>query len=41
MPVRKIGVQDTFGYSGPAVDLLHEFGLDAEGIAKTVEEFLG
>ena len=41
VPVRKIGVQDTFGYSGPAVDLLHEFGLDAEGIVKTVEEFLG
>ena len=40
VPVRKIGVQDTFGYSGPAVDLLHEFGLDAEGIVATVEEFL-
>ena len=39
-PVHKIGVQDTFGYSGPAVDLLHEFGLDAEGVAREVEEFV-
>lgn len=32
----KIGVKDTYGHSGNAVKLLHEFGLDAEGIANTV-----
>lgn len=41
VPVRKVGVNDEFGYSGPAVDLLHEFGLDAEGVARQVLEFLG
>lgn len=30
--VTKIGVQDTFGESGPAVELLHKYQLDAEGI---------
>ena len=32
VPVVKVGVEDTFGKSGPAVDLLHEFGLDAKNI---------
>lgn len=36
--VVKIGVNDEFGHSGPAVDLLKEFGLSAENIAKTVRE---
>lgn len=36
IPVHKIGVQDRFGHSGSAVDLLKEFGLDAEGITKRV-----
>ena len=36
--VVKIGVNDEFGHSGPAVDLLKEFGLSAENIAKTVKE---
>ena len=40
VPVRKLGVRDVFGYSGPAVDLLHEFGLDAEGVAREAEELL-
>lgn len=39
-PVRKIGVQDVFGESGPAVDLLAKYGLDAAGIEKVVSEFL-
>ena len=39
-PVLRIGVNDCFGHSGPAVDLLHEFGLDAEGIDKKVSEYL-
>ncbi|MCM1299561.1 MAG: transketolase family protein, partial [[Eubacterium] siraeum] len=29
VPVIKIGIQDIFGHSGPAVDLLKEFGLSA------------
>ncbi len=33
VPVIKIGVNDEFGHSGPAVDLLKEFGLSAENIA--------
>ena len=32
VPVVKLGVEDTFGKSGPAVQLLHEFGLDAANI---------
>ena len=32
----KIGVKDVFGESGPAVELLHKYELDAEGIAKQV-----
>ncbi len=32
VPVVKVGVEDTFGKSGPAVDLLHVFGLDAANI---------
>lgn len=40
VPVKRIGVNDEFGHSGPAVDLLKQFGLSAENIAKTAEEFL-
>ena len=36
VPVVKIGVNDEYGHSGPAVELLKEFGLSAENIAKTV-----
>lgn len=36
VPVRRIGVNDTFGHSGPAVDLLKQFGLSAEHIAEVV-----
>lgn len=35
-PVLKIGVQDVFGESGPAVQLVHKYGLDAEGIYKKI-----
>ncbi len=41
VPVTKIGVNDEFGYSGPAVDLLKEFGLCADNIAATVKQVLG
>ncbi|MCM1314383.1 MAG: transketolase family protein [Muribaculaceae bacterium] len=32
VPVVKIGVNDVYGYSGPAVELLKKFGLSAENI---------
>ena len=37
VPVVKVGVNDVFGHSGPAVDLLKEFGLSAENIAEKVK----
>ncbi|MCM1157816.1 MAG: transketolase family protein [Bacteroidales bacterium] len=39
-PVYRIGIQDEFGESGPAMELLHKYGLDAEGIYKQVKENL-
>ena len=41
VPVKKLGVQDVFGHSGPAAALLHEFGLDGEGIAAAVRGWIG
>lgn len=38
VPVYRIGVNDTFGHSGPAVELLKEFGLSAEHIAEVARE---
>ncbi|MBO7394617.1 MAG: transketolase family protein [Ruminococcus sp.] len=38
VPVVKIGVNDEYGHSGPAVDLLKEFGLSAENIASKAKE---
>ena len=35
--VLKVGVNDTFGESGPAVQLIHKYGLDAEGINTKVK----
>ena len=40
VPVRKVGVEDVYGVSGPALELLHRYGLDAEGIAAAAEELL-
>ena len=40
-PVKRIGVNDEFGRSGPAAALLKAFGLSAENIAKTAKEFCG
>lgn len=37
VPVVKVGVNDVFGHSGPAVDLLKEFGLSAENIVEKVK----
>ena len=38
--VTKIGVEDTYGESGPAVELIHTDGLDAEGIYKKIKASL-
>lgn len=38
--VLRIGVEDRFGESGPALELLHKYELDAEGIYKKVKNFL-
>ena len=39
-PVLKIGVQDVFGESGPAEEVLHKYGLDAEGICGSIKNWL-
>ena len=40
-PVRRIGVNDEFGYSGPATQLLKLFGLSAENIVSVAKDFCG
>lgn len=40
VPVRRIGVNDAFGHSGPAAALLEEFGFTAAHIAETAEAFV-
>ena len=39
VPVKKIGVQDVFGESGPAVALLAKYKLDGEGVYEQVKVF--
>ena len=39
-PVKRIGVNDQFGFSGPAAEVLKAFGLCADNIVNTVREFL-
>lgn len=39
VPVKKIGVQDVFGESGPAVALLAKYKLDGEDVYEQVKEF--
>ena len=38
--VLRIGVEDRFGESGPALELIHKYELDAEGIYNKVKAFL-
>ncbi len=38
--VTRIGMNDVFGESGPALELLHKYGLDAEGIYKKIKAAL-
>ena len=40
-PVKRIGVNDEFGFSGPATQVLKEFGLCADHIVEVAKEFLG
>ncbi len=40
-PVKRIGVNDEFGHSGPAVPLLKQFGLTSEHIVEVAREFCG
>ena len=37
---KKIGIRDVYGESGPALELLHKYKLDAEGIYSKIKEFL-
>lgn len=39
-PVKRIGVNDEFGHSGPAKDLLKQLGLSAENIVNTAIDFV-
>ena len=39
VPVKKIGVNDKFGHSGSATELLKEFGLCAENISTVAQSF--
>ncbi|MCD7802734.1 MAG: transketolase family protein [Clostridiales bacterium] len=39
-PVRRIGVNDEFGHSGPAAALLKQFGLSAEHIVEVAKAFV-
>ena len=38
VPVLRVGVEDTFGKSGPALELLEIFGLNAENICKKAKQ---
>ena len=40
-PVRRIGVNDEFGHSGPALDLLKQFGLTSDHIVEVAKDFCG
>ena len=40
VPVLRIGVNDTFGESGPAVELVKKYGLDGESLAEKIKAFL-
>jgi len=40
VPVRRIGINDEFGHSGPAAALLKQFGLSAEHIVETAKDLV-
>lgn len=41
VPVYKIGMEDVFGESGPAAELIRKYGLDAEGIYRKIKAEIG
>ena len=41
VPVYKIGMEDAFGESGPAAELIRKYGLDAEGIYRKIKAEIG
>ena len=40
VPVKRIGVKDVYGESGPAVKLIEKYGLDGKGVYASVKEFV-
>ena len=40
LPVKRIGVNDVFGESGPAAALLEKYGLDGKGIYQQIKAFV-
>ena len=40
VPVKRIGVNDVFGESGPAAALLEKYGLDGKGIYQQIKAFV-
>ena len=40
VPVKRIGIKDVFGESGPAGKLIEKYGLDGKGVYKSVKDFL-
>ncbi len=41
VPVKRLGIPKAYATSGPYEDILACYGLDAEGIAKSIREFVG
>lgn len=39
IPVRRLGVPDSYGHSGPAWEVLKDFGLHADAVAEAIQEF--
>ncbi|MCI5597048.1 MAG: transketolase family protein [Lachnospiraceae bacterium] len=40
VPMKRVGVRDVYGESGPAVKLLEKYGLDGKGVYESVKAFL-
>ena len=40
VPMRRVGVRDVFGHSGPAWELLEQFGLRSDAIIAAVKELV-
>ena len=40
VPVKRIGINDCFGESGPAAELIQKYGIDAEGIKAQIKAWL-